>query len=260
MAEEAQHEPLIRNQAPTASEQPLAIATDQKAALDRRVGAVPSRLGLLFVGFVLSALALVMFRLLARDVYEGAATPIDRSASYFLHGYSTPVLDAVMWTATFVGSAGFVVPFGLMIVGLLLWQGYRREAVFLVVATAGGVLLNQVLKLAFARARPSLPWSPPIDEYSFPSGHSMNSLVFFLGIASVVWVVAGRRWGRWAFLLAVLLVLLTGTSRVYLGFHYFSDVIGGYVAGLFWLVAAATAIEGGRSAFIVRRQRGASQR
>ncbi len=256
MAEEAQHEPFIRNQAPTASEQPLAVAARQEAALDRGIGVVPSRLAILSVGFVLSALALVLFRLLARDVYEGTAAPIDRSASYFLHGYSTPLLDAVMWTATFVGSATFVVPFGLLVVGLLLWRGYRREAVFLVVATVGGVLLNQVLKLAFARERPSLPWSPPIGEYSFPSGHSMNSFVFFLGIASVVWVVAGRRWGRWAFLLAVPLVLLTGTSRVYLGFHYFSDVVGGYVAGLFWLVVAATAIEGGRSAFVVRRQRG----
>jgi len=85
-----------------------------------------------------------------------------------------------------------------------------------------------------------------IPEYSFPSGHAMNSFVYYGALALVVWAVWGRGKGLIACTAAGFIVLAVGVSRVYLGHHYFSDVLGGYSGGLLWLFISATAVEGGR--------------
>jgi undecaprenyl-diphosphatase len=64
----------------------------------------------------------------------------------------------------------------------------------------------------------------------------MNSFVFYMGLALVVWLVVGRRAGIAALVGGLVIALLVGVSRVYLGYHYVSDVLGGYAAGLLWLV------------------------
>jgi undecaprenyl-diphosphatase len=70
----------------------------------------------------------------------------------------------------------------------------------------------------------------------------MNSLVFYLGLALVTWIVFGRRVGVAVLSAGLVIVVLVGVSRVYLGLHYVSDVIGGYAAGLIWLLVAAVAM------------------
>jgi undecaprenyl-diphosphatase len=141
-----------------------------------------------------------------------------------------------MRAASFLGSAWFVIPLLTLVVLLLLRQKRLDLAVCLSVAYAGSGALNYLLKTLFHRARPQLPWSPGAPDYSFPSGHAMNSLVFYLALAFVVWLMPGRRAGLAALAGDLLLVLLIGVSRIYLGYHYVSDVIGGYSAGLLWLL------------------------
>jgi len=119
---------------------------------------------------------------------------------------------------------------------VLVWRHHRREALFLAVAIGGSVILDEALKLIFHRPRPQLSWAQVQPEYSFPSGHSMNSLVFYLALAIIVGRLWSRRAGLIAAMLAIGLAVLIGTSRIYLGYHYFTDVVGGLFAGLAWLL------------------------
>lgn len=117
-------------------------------------------------------------------------------------------------------------------------------------ALAGGGLLNVVLKALFRRTRPVLP-NPFMTEvgWSFPSGHAMGALIAYMMLAYILVILFAGKGRRWVVLMALLLVLLIGASRMYLGVHYFSDVIAGYAAGTAWLAICITGTE------IARRHR-----
>lgn len=206
----------------------------------------PARLTLLGVSFAVALVSLLLFGWLARDVAAQATIPFDVGASEALHGLASPALDAVVRVLTVLGLFPVL---GLMILAAsvpLARRGRRREIALLVVALAGAVLLHYALKAAFNRPRPVLPWAEQDSTAAFPSGHAMDSLVAYLALACVIWQVWGARWGRIALVVTVPLVLLIGFSRVYLGLHFVSDVIGGYVAGLCWLGGVFAAFEGWR--------------
>jgi undecaprenyl-diphosphatase len=111
------------------------------------------------------------------------------------------------------------------------------------VAIGGSVALNGTLKVVVERPRPVLPWAHVLPDYSFPSGHTMNSLVFYLAIALVVWATYGKRPGALAVVLALAIAVAIGFSRIYLGYHYLSDVVAGLAAGIAWLLVVALAFE-----------------
>jgi undecaprenyl-diphosphatase len=202
----------------------------------REVGRYPTPRSAAGVALLLGLGSAIAFGVLGEEIQDREPVAVDTGASQFLHGFSSPPLDAGMQLASFAGSAYFVIP-GLALVAILLLRRRRlAEAVFLSTAYAGSGALNFLLKLLFQRVRPTLPWSPGAPDYSFPSGHSMNSFVFYVGLAVVAWLVLGRRVGIAAQVGGLVIVLLVGVSRVYLGYHYVSDVLGGYAAGLLWLV------------------------
>jgi undecaprenyl-diphosphatase len=93
------------------------------------------------------------------------------------------------------------------------------------------------------RPRPQLPWAHVPPDYSFPSGHSMNSLVFYLAIAMIIWARSKPPTGAIAIVVALAVAIAVGFSRIYLGYHYLSDVVGGFAAGLAWLLVVALAFE-----------------
>jgi undecaprenyl-diphosphatase len=215
-----------------------------------------SRLLILLGGFVALLACLLVFGAIAEDVQEQEANALDALATPLLHGLSSPTLDAVMRAFTDLGSTMVVLPLLIVALALLIWRGQRREALFLAVAMAGSVVIVETLKVVFHRPRPQLAWAQVQPEYSFPSGHSMNSLVLYVALALVVWVLAGRRAGLIAVGAAVVLALLVGTSRIYLGYHYLTDVVGGFLAGAAWLVIVVAAFDGG--ARLRRRRAGAT--
>jgi undecaprenyl-diphosphatase len=124
-------------------------------------------------------------------------------------------------------------------------RGRRRETIFVVVALAGSLIVNETMKLFFHRPRPVLAWAHVQPDYSFPSGHSMNSLVLGLALAIVVWRLAGVRPGVVAVAGAIVLSLLIGLSRIYLGYHYFTDVVAGFAAGILWVAIVVAVFRGG---------------
>ena len=123
------------------------------------------------------------------------------------------------------------------IAGLFLWlTRHRYSAVLLLVATAGGIGLNNILKVGFSRPRPHIfEWGTHVSSWSFPSGHAMSATVVYVTVAYLAARLQKRHVARLATLLiAALIVATICFSRLYLGVHYPSDVVAGVIIGLSW--------------------------
>jgi undecaprenyl-diphosphatase len=213
-------------------------------------------LGLHLTCGVLLTLALLgLFGVIGHYVLgQDALTRFDRALGLRLAAYraQAPSVTALFRVLTFLGSFDFLL--GLAVgVALMLWVRRRRwlALVWLFALTWDG-LLNAGLKLIFQRPRPEFQ-DPAVHEStaSFPSGHSMTSVVAYGLLAYLLGRRLRRRWQRLAVAgAAVPLVLGIGFSRIYLGAHYFSDVAGGFSVGLAWLVVCISGLE------VVRRRPG----
>lgn len=122
------------------------------------------------------------------------------------------------------------------VVGFLLLQTRYRTALAILVTSLSGELVDGVMKQAFMRPRPTIvPHLREVVSTSFPSGHAMDSAIIYLTLGAMLMRVAERRLTK-LYCLAVALVLtfLVGASRVYLGVHYPTDVVGGWILGFVW--------------------------
>ncbi|HKH76693.1 MAG TPA: phosphatase PAP2 family protein, partial [Rubrobacteraceae bacterium] len=200
----------------------------------------------LTVGLVAAAGCLWLFGGLAEDVLTGdPIVRFDRATAAYLHSLATPPLTTFFLVVTALGSVETIALVAL--VGAVVF-GVRRQGLHLatwLAAVAGSAALDELLKALFARPRPYFE-HPLLSEtsYSFPSGHAMESLVLY-GMLAYFAVLAARTWrARTAVVFgAALLVLSIGFSRMYLGVHYFSDVVAGFAAGGVWLSTCITAME-----------------
>jgi undecaprenyl-diphosphatase len=129
----------------------------------------------------------------------------------------------------------------LAVSGYLLISRKWGALAFLLAATLGGLLLSTLLKDSFHRPRPDVvPWMSQAMTSSFPSGHSMNSAVVYLTLGSLLARFVGQRRLKLYFLsVALLLTVLVGISRVYVGVHYPTDVLAGWSAGIVWALACS---------------------
>lgn len=169
----------------------------------------------------------------------------DHALSTSLHEHSTlPTVGIFRFVAN-LGDASTLTFVGLLvIVGLAVTRHWQLLCVW-VIALLGVGFLNESLKNTFQRVRPQLP-DPWIVEpgWSFPSGHAMGSLVVYGMLAYFLSLVVTNRTLRYCIVvLTATLVVNIGFSRIYLGVHYFSDVVAGYCAATFWLVLATTGNE-----------------
>lgn len=215
-----------------------------------------------FVGLIASLVALGS---IAQGVRTQEVFALDTWATPFLHGIASPAMDALMDALTGIGSSLVIAPIFVVVVAWLLGTRRYSAALFLGVATGGGLVLQEAMKLFFARPRPQLPWAPVLPDYSFPSGHTMNAIIFYVALALIAWSVSGRRIGLLALVIAVVVALGVGVSRIYLGYHYLTDVVGGVLAGIAWLLVVGAAFRARptwrqwRSARVPRtRERGGS--
>ncbi|MCB8887603.1 phosphatase PAP2 family protein [Vreelandella malpeensis] len=137
---------------------------------------------------------------------------------------------------TALGGVGVLVLITLGALGYLLLARHFRAALFALVAVPGGILLSTVMKLGFDRPRPDLvPHEAMVYTASFPSGHSMMSAVTYLTLAALlIRIQPALRLKAYLLILAILLTLLVGISRVYLGVHWPTDMLAGWTAGASW--------------------------
>jgi len=192
---------------------------------------------------LVAALALMLFVWLAREVTRGDAMRLDTPIRNAVHARSSPPLTAVMRGVSLFGSEVCLVPLGVILVWWLVAAKRRRAAVVFAVAALGAEALDQIMKLLFYRPRPEpfFGLASPIT-HSFPSGHAMVSCCFFGVLAAILAAREPSRARRMAiFAAAAILVALMGFSRVYLGFHYPTDVLAGYAAAVVWLAVVRTA-------------------
>lgn len=213
--------------------------------LHRHVGNLYAALGIYFVlSLVIAAITLVAFAWVADLVEDGITEPGDTAILLWMARYRTPLLTTVALEITDLGGASVLVLVAL-ISSVFLWVTHRRYSVLLLwVAMVGGTILNTILKVAFARPRPPVPHLTTVGFYSFPSGHAMNAMVFYGILAYLLTRITPSLALRRATLaVAAIVILLIGLSRLYLGVHYPSDVLGGYLAGFTWATLCAFAIE-----------------
>jgi undecaprenyl-diphosphatase len=187
--------------------------------------------------------AVCAFTVIATLVENGRAATFDSAVRAEIHGWSRPWLTATARWWTYLGDAEVLWPVGML---AAFWLGLARrswEAKRFAIAVVSANLVDEAIKLGFHRPRPK-PWFgiPVPWTFSFPSGHSFISCVFYLLLAASVvhadWASWHRR-GVW--LAALLLILSIGFTRVYLGVHYPTDVLAGYLAAIAWLAGVGLA-------------------
>jgi undecaprenyl-diphosphatase len=152
-----------------------------------------------------------------------------------IHEYASPGLTKAMIALSFVGGDGLTVSAVLALM-LFLHFRWRRATLWLVVTLLGALVLDLTLKYAFHRARPTPFFVNLPRTYSFPSGHALFSFCFYGVLAELLVGRIQSRLGRiLIWLSAAILVAAIGFSRIYLGVHYPSDVIAGYLAACLWV-------------------------
>lgn len=173
---------------------------------------------------------------LSQEVLERESFSFDTTILWWLHRHSNATIDAVMTHITTLGNPEFVVPLVVISLGLLIWSRRFWTAQILCLTCLGALILNQGLKLVFAKPRPQL-WTPLVVEhsYSFPSGHALGSAVLYGFLA----VLLARQYPRHRiaiYAIVLTIVMAIGLSRLILGVHYPTDIIAGYAVGILWLI------------------------
>lgn len=166
-------------------------------------------------------------------------TRFDARTIAAVQGAETPTLTTVMTVFTWIGT-GWPLIVLTAAVGFFLYAalGHRGEVALLIAAVGGSALLNAALKPVFERERPMIYRLAEAPGFSFPSGHSMMAVGLYGALAFILWRHLPGRVGRASLIAgALLFVLGIGVSRVYLGVHYPSDVLAGYLASGAWLAA-----------------------
>ena len=163
----------------------------------------------------------------------GATTAFDTRLILGLRA-ALPDLTRPMQVISFTATGGGAIPGAILIGWALGTRVNRRRAWFYILVSLLGWLLNLALKEAFRRVRPH-DISPKLTDagwYSFPSGHAMAAVIIFgFGALLLGWTIQSRGWRAATIGAGALLTFLVGVSRVYLGAHWPTDVVGGWIAG-----------------------------
>ncbi len=187
----------------------------------------------------MAALSLLLFFWLAYATYNGATRSLDSVLRDLAHSLAAPLVTSLMRQVTAIGGYEFLIPLVIVSAAYLVKTERRRDAAFFATGAAAGELFEQVFKHSLRRARPEAFFgleSPA--TFSFPSGHALMSCIIYGMLAAAITTQLRDRMARglvWAG--AAGLIGAIGFSRVYLGMHWPTDVIGGYSLGVAWLVA-----------------------
>lgn len=194
-------------------------------------------------GISIAGFALWGFAEISEEVLEQETTALDKNILQTLKELHTPLLDRIMVGITSLGDPWVVTIISIIVAIILSRRRRLAGAITIGIASAGAWGLNLLLKDVFARDRPEL-WKRIVDAQfnSFPSGHAMVSLVVYGFLAYLLAIRFPRRQSL-IYVLAILLIISIGFSRLYLGVHWPTDVVAGYAAGLVWLMTCILSLE-----------------
>jgi len=186
---------------------------------------------------------LLLFLFLAGEVIEGDTLAFDTKILRALRNPADPSkpigpawTESALIDLTSLGGSVVLGLFVAAVAGFLLLQGRHRTALAVMITSASGELVGAILKHAFNRPRPTIvPQLRQVFSTSFPSGHAMESAIVYLTLGAMLMRVADSRVTKaYCLAIAMLLTVIVGVSRVWLGVHYPTDVIGGWMIGLVW--------------------------
>ena len=202
-----------------------------------------ARFGALTASLVVAAAALLLFAWLSNEMLQGATRQFDANVRSAVHAQSSHELTRTMLLISSLGSPLVLTSATAMLVVIFLVLSWHRAAAWMAIAMIGAALLDTALKHAFARPRPAPFFGVPLPgSASFPSGHALASFCFFGVLAAVLAhrirsrFVAALLWAASATLIAAI-----GYSRIYLGVHYPTDVVAGYLAAAIWVAGLTIA-------------------
>lgn len=189
------------------------------------------------ISLVAAVLFLFLFGWIAEEVRHGETAAFDLTVRAWIHRFASPALTRVMTVVSMFGYRILIVALTVAL-GVFLNLRWRRAAAWLTVSMTGSLALDLALKYAFHRPRPQVFFGAEPQSYSFPSGHALSSFCFYAVMAGLI----AARVQSLALRIAVgvaagVLVIAIGVSRIYLGMHYPSDVLGGYLAAALWVSA-----------------------
>ena len=190
---------------------------------------------------LLLALLLVSGSALSLAANAFGVFPFDLGVALWIRGFHHPLFIALMGAVSFPGNGWVPVFLVAAMVAVCTLRRKWLEAAFVMV-TLSAVLLADVLKILVGRPRPPVfginlsALFPSVDQYAYPSGHVLFYVVFYGFLAYLSWKYL-TGWLRWISISAcTALIVLIGPSRIFLGKHWVSDVIGSYIIGTFWLI------------------------
>jgi undecaprenyl-diphosphatase len=193
-------------------------------------------------GALVTIALLWLFLAIADEIPErGTLVRMDYAVARWLEGHGTEMGETIFFWVSYLGAPVLIA--SLLIA--LIYFARRRDwpaVITIAVASGGGVILSNVLKLVFHRGRPETATEfITRHSWSFPSGHAMNSMVGYGLLAVLALDHTTNRRARIAIVVvAATLIGAIGFSRLYLGVHYLSDVTGGWIAGAAWLLVCAS--------------------
>ncbi|WP_167553213.1 phosphatase PAP2 family protein [Evansella clarkii] len=193
------------------------------------------------------ALFTVIFFIFVEGYADQEFHAFDLAVIELIQAPITDRMTELMTAITHVGSVPGLAIFAIAVALLVTAGKNYKEAVLYLAACGAGGMFNWLLKLLFQRERPQINPLLEVTGHSFPSGHSMGTMVVY-GLAVYLLLILVRR--RWVKITGTILliagILLIGLSRIYLGVHYPSDVIGGFTAGAAWVLFCTAILETAR--------------
>ncbi len=187
------------------------------------------------ISLAVAVLCLFLFGWLGREMRAGDTLRFDQAVRNWVHQFASPGITRAM---NFLSLLGYnILIFELAIAFIVFAKlRWKRAALWLAIAMAGSLLLDLALKFAYHRPRPTAFFGAAPASYSFPSGHALCSLCFYGVLAGLLSArIKSLPWRIVVWIAASALIIAIGLSRIYLGVHYPSDVLAGYLAATVWV-------------------------
>lgn len=182
---------------------------------------------------IIVCLCLLLFSVILFSVCKYGVLDIDNNVYNFISkNIMNDTLSSILKVVTHLGGVAFIV-----LLGVLCFMFCKKNRWFITFDLVGCTVINQTIKHIVRRPRPNVLRLVSESGYSFPSGHSMISVAFYGLVIYFVYKNINNKYLKWALIsLLSLLILTIGFSRIYVGVHYFTDVVGGFFLALAYLI------------------------